>query len=579
MEKFNAYSEKKDHLLRVFTSLQKKLEALKLMNIDCSEDIQKIKEAIKMIEQDKITVVLVGAFSDGKTSVIAGWLNEEKSNMKIDSDESSDELCVYHPLSFPKNCEIVDTPGLFGNKEKSSGKKFYQITKDFVDRASLILYVVEARNPIKESHIESLKWLLKDLNKIDTIIFVINKMDEVADYTDREDFERNARIKKENVRTKLRDLVGLSEKELAKIQIVCVSSDPGEAGFDFWTKNRSIYEQYSNIPELEGVTNKLLQAHANNLIMKTGADTIRLIGKENVEIVEVILDKLETDILPEMKRGIERSTNTIEKSKGDIKTARRDLKADLEVLRKTLLSKLRGTTMETIQGFVEEEIGLKKNEKGEYVCGYALEISIDNITDRYFQQISSNIGRVENQFLNEFDNQSSMIDALEKGLRGKIQAAITGVGPEALTQAVKTTIFAARDLIGKLGVAIKFKPWGVTNAAKVIGPALGPALDVGFDIFEMWRKAKALEEFEEYKSTVRDGITEVFTKIYDSFSDEVFWKNYAPQILIYEKLLKDTEDACEKENKRKEDFEKWKKDFEQWRHDEWDVVDAEFKEI
>ena len=93
------------------------------MNIDCSEDIQKIKEAIKMIEQDKITVVLVGAFSDGKTSVIAGWLNEEKSNMKIDSDESSDELCVYHPLSFPKNCEIVDTPGLFGNKEKSSGKK------------------------------------------------------------------------------------------------------------------------------------------------------------------------------------------------------------------------------------------------------------------------------------------------------------------------------------------------------------------------------------------------------------------------------------------------------------------------
>lgn len=579
MEKFNAYSVKKERLMEAFVTLQNKLESLKSMKIDCSQDIQKIKEAIAMIEQDKVTVVLVGAFSDGKTSVIAGLLNEEKSNMKIDTDESSDELCVYHPTSLPKNCEVVDTPGLFGNKEKIDGKKFYQITKDFVDRASLILYVVEAKNPIKESHVESLKWLLKDLNKIDTIIFVINKMDEVADCTDSVDFERNAKIKKENVRTKLRELVGLNEKELDKIQIVCVSSDPGEEGFDFWKKNRSLYEQYSNILALEGMTNNLLQEHANSLITKTGADTIRFIGNENIKIVDEILDKLNNVVIPEMEKGVERSNNAIKKSKEDIETACDEMKADLEILRKELLSKLSGTTIETIRDFVDAEIGVKKDEDGEYECGFALEISIENITNRYFQQISSNIGRIENQFLNEFDNQSNMIDMLEQDVRGKVQTAITGVGEEALTEAVKATIFAARDLIGKLGIAIKFKPWAVTNAANVIGPSIGPALEVGFDVFEMWRKAKAQKEFEEYKTTVKNGITQAFTKIYETLKGEAFFKNYTPQILEYEKILKETESACAKENDRKKNFEKWKKDFVQWREQEWAVIDAEFKEI
>ena len=579
MEKFNAFATKKENLKRLFNSLRDKLKALQEIGIDCKKDIDKISEAIEMIKEDKVTVVLVGAFSDGKTSVVAGWLNEKFDNMKIDSDESSDEIKVYKPKTLPQNCVIVDTPGLHGNKEKDNGKKFEDITKDYVDRASLILYVVDAKNPIKESHIESLKWLLKDLNKIDTIIFVINKMDQVADYTDSEDFARNAKIKKENLRTKLRDLVGLSDKELAKVQIVCISSDPDGEGFDFWTQNRDIYNKYSNIPKLEDATNKLIQVHANSLITKTGADTIRLIGTENIETVNEILNNLDTTILPEMERGIERNKKTLEKSKDDILTARRKMIEDLQILQKKLQAKLRGTTMETIRGFVEDELGIKKGENGEYECGYMLELSVSNITDQYFRQISSNIGRVENQFIKEYENQSQMVEALEKSVKGKVQKTIAGMGTGGLTEAVKATIFAARDLIGKIGIAIKLKPWQVTNAAKAIGPAIGPAVSVGFEIFDMWRKNKAQKEFEEYRSTVKDCITNVFTKLYDSLADDVLWNNYAPQILEFQKLLKESEKTCDNERKRKERFTTWKKDFEQWRDKEWAVVDAEFREI
>ena len=579
MEKFNAFAAKKENLSRMFLCLQKKLVDLQEIGIDCKKDIEKIGEALEMIKEDRVTVVLVGAFSDGKTSVVAGWLNEKFDNMKIDMDESSDELMVYQPKTLPQNCVIVDTPGLHGNKEKDTGKKFEDITKEFVDRASLILYVVEAKNPIKESHIDSLKWLLKDLNKIETVIFVINKMDEVADYTDSEDFERNARIKKENLYSKLRDLVGLNEKELAKIQIVCISSDPDGEGFDFWTKNRDMYTKYSNISKLEDATNRLIQAHANSLITKTGADTIRLIGKENIDTVAEVLENLDKAILPEMEKGIERNRKTLEKTKNDILTARKEMREDLQILQKKLQAKLRGTTMDTIRGFVEDEIGMKKAENGEYECGYMLEISVNNITDKYYSQISSNIGRVENQFIKEYESQSRMIDAVEKGVKGKLKSTLAGMGTGGLTSAVKASIFAARDLIGKAGIAIKFKPWQVTNAANVIAPAIGPAVSVGFEVFEMWRKNKAQKDFEEYRNKVFDCITKVFVNIYNSLGDDVIWKNYAPQILEFEKLLKESEDACKKAHDRKEKFVTWKKDFEQWRDKEWAVIDAEFKEI
>ena len=563
----------------MFISLQNKLEVLQAMGIDCQKDIDKINEALEMIDEDKGTVVLVGAFSDGKTSVVAGWLNEKFDNMKIDMDESSDEIKVYLPKTLPQNCVIVDTPGLHGNKEKGDGKRFEDITKEYVDRASLILYVVDAKNPIKESHIESLKWLLKDLNKIDTTIFVINKMDQVADYTDSEDFARNAKIKKDNLTSKLKDLVALTDNELAKVQIVCISSDPDGEGFDFWTANRDMYNKYSNISKLEDATNKLIQVHANSLITKTGADTIRLIGKENIEAVNEVLEKLNSTILPEIEKGIERNKKTLEKSKDDILTARREMIEDLQILQKKLQAKLRGTTMETIRGFVEDELGIKKGKNGEYECGYMLEMSVNNITDQYYRQISSNIGRVESQFIKEYENQSRMIDALEKSVKGTMKTTLARMGKEGLTKAVKATIFAARDLIGKVGITIKFKPWGVTNAAKFIGPAIGPVISVGFEIFEMWRKNKAQKEFEAYRSTVKDCIVNVFTNIYDSLADDVIWKNYAPQILEFEKLLKESEKTCVNERKRKENFTAWKKDFEQWRDKEWAVVDAEFKEI
>ena len=90
-------------------------------------------------------------------------------------------LKVYRPLGLKQGFEIIDTPGLFGTKEKEiDGKdvRFSEITERYLSQAHIILYLTGAVVPIKDSHSEVLKHILRDLNKLDSTIFVINKMDE-----------------------------------------------------------------------------------------------------------------------------------------------------------------------------------------------------------------------------------------------------------------------------------------------------------------------------------------------------------------------------------------------------------------
>ena len=80
--------------------------------------LSKIESIRSAIKDGIVRIVLLGSFSDGKTTAVAGLLGRLEDTMKIDSDESSDELKVYRPMGLKKGFEIVDTPGLFGTKEK-----------------------------------------------------------------------------------------------------------------------------------------------------------------------------------------------------------------------------------------------------------------------------------------------------------------------------------------------------------------------------------------------------------------------------------------------------------------------------
>ena len=243
MEQFRGYSENKNKIKNKLETINTVLSIFEGLGLDMSDYKEKIKHSLIDLEDEYINIALVGAFSDGKTSTIAGWLGMEIDNMKIATDESSDKIEIYEPKNLPEKCRIIDTPGLFGNKEYNLEQK----TKDFISRAHIILYVVDATNPLKESQKDSIELILRKLNKFSTTIFVINKMDAVADLSDDEEFNEFEEIKRDNLVEKIDRFINLTENEKNNIKIVCISANPNTRGLPYWFENKEKYESKSRI--------------------------------------------------------------------------------------------------------------------------------------------------------------------------------------------------------------------------------------------------------------------------------------------------------------------------------------------
>ena len=55
-----------------YEAVQEMLQELPALGLDCQEDLDKLDKKLKDLTKEKLSIALVGAFSDGKTSVIAG---------------------------------------------------------------------------------------------------------------------------------------------------------------------------------------------------------------------------------------------------------------------------------------------------------------------------------------------------------------------------------------------------------------------------------------------------------------------------------------------------------------------------
>ena len=95
MDATKIFNTKKLELKKEFINLECKLKELSVYGIDINKGLDKIKDIYHTIDNEKILVVLLGAFSDGKTTIAASLLGEIWNDMKIDENESSDEIIVY----------------------------------------------------------------------------------------------------------------------------------------------------------------------------------------------------------------------------------------------------------------------------------------------------------------------------------------------------------------------------------------------------------------------------------------------------------------------------------------------------
>ncbi len=222
---------------------------------------QQRKEVDKKLDEvcEKIAQYVESQIESGKKDRL------DKS-MKIDHKESSDEVKIY---DIDNEMELVDTPGLFGFKEKitDSGKieRYKDITKKYISEAHLILYVLNPSNPIKDSHKDDLNWLFRTLNLLSRTIFVISRFDEEADIEDEKDYNKRFEIKKENIQNRLNDLISLSEEEKESLIIVAVAANPFDLGVEHWLKHQEEFQKLSHIKALQDATQKKIKENGGKL--------------------------------------------------------------------------------------------------------------------------------------------------------------------------------------------------------------------------------------------------------------------------------------------------------------------------
>lgn len=527
----------------------------------------KIRNAIKNVAGQKLKVALVGGFSEGKTSIAAAWIERlDKESMKIAHQESSDEVKIYH---IDDEIELVDTPGLFGFKEKitDSGKieRYKDITKKYISEAHLILYALNPSNPIKESHKDDLNWLFRTLNLLSRTIFVISRFDEEADIEDEEDYNKRFKIKKENIQSRLNELISLSEEEKESLIIVAVAANPFDLGVEHWLKHQEEFQKLSHIKALQDATQKKIKENGGKL-------TIIEEAKKSV-IQDVVYRQMPPakQALQDINGEMEYLNKTLEKRRKDIQDlnkeisqARIHLKEFITRYFSDLISQVSGTSLETFNDFAMIEIGDK---------GINIETKVQNEFERQTQGISNEIAKIGTTFNADMSFFEKHVGALGK------------IGIDLLKQSGfinATNIKLARDALVATGkfvgidLAFKFKPWGAVKLAGNLNKAL-PLIGIAFEIGDSVMKLKKEKELEETKEKMKSNFEEAKEQMIEFINDEAKFKQTCfPNALELEKSFQEIEEKIKKTQECAQGLEKWIQTGEDFIKGE-DIIDVEPK--
>ncbi|MCQ2947504.1 50S ribosome-binding GTPase [Helicobacter pylori] len=508
---------------------------------------EKIRNAMENVADQKLKVALVGGFSEGKTSIAAAWIDRLDESLKIDHKESSDAVKIY---DIDNEMELVDTPGLFGFKEKitDSGKieRYKDITKKYISEAHLILYVLNPSNPIKESHKDDLNWLFRTLNLLARTIFVIIRFDEEADIEDEEDYNKRFKIKKENIQSRLNDLISLSEKEKEGLIIVAVAANPFDLGVEHWLKHQEEFQKLSHIKALQDATQKKIKENGGKL-------TIIEEAKKSV-IQDVVYRQMPPakqalqDINGEMEylnKTLEKRRKGIQNLNSEISQARINLKEFITRYFSGLISQVSGTSLETFNDFAMIEIGDK---------GIDIETRVQNAFEREAQGISNEMAKIETSFNADMSFFEKHVGALGKiGINFLNQSGFINATNIKLA---RDALVAAGKFVG-IDLALKFKPWGAVNLAGSINKGL-PLIGLAFEAWDSWKESQKIEKLEKAKEEMKSNFDGQKQEILDLINDETRFKQTCfPSVFELEKCIQACEESVKKTQECVQGLEKW----------------------
>lgn len=508
------------------------LDEGKELNLNLQDALTKVQQVQETLSSDTLKVVMLSSFSDGKTTIVAGLNGRVEDNMKIDIDESSDEITIYHPQGLASGFEIIDTPGLFGTKTKEvDGKniRFSEQTEKYISEAHIVLYICDAVNPLKDSHAFFIEKVMRQFGKLDSTIFVINKIDETGyDISDKEDFDTVATIKTENLIGRLKDTIGLTAEEQQKLHIVCVAADPYGEGMSYWLEpeNQDEYKQLSHIEDLRCCINQVFAATnplelRRSVVLATIKDIIGMIlgiVQQYCHSVAAAADKLR-----ETQHDNKQDLDIL---KQELDHTMKEMSDRLNALKDTVLSDIGNATLETIEEVLNSKIGVQGDKTTFYVFNNEVNQIVRECTDANGAALETHIVTIEK---NTSGAETFVTEALKKGAGSLKNIHISG-------DMVKTV----RDFAFK---SYKFKPWEAIKWGKKltkVSNGVAFAIEVAVAGFQRYKTQKANENLKKSKEELQKVINDAIADIFATFnSEEEYYKNYAPQYLELEKNLEE----------------------------------------
>lgn len=503
-------TQEKQNITNKLEYLNNKLSKIESeFEIDLSDLKCKIHKAIENISNDMFSIAFFGAFSDGKSTILSVLI--DKLDIDISPEPTTDSV---QPYKF-NDYQIIDTPGLF-----SENLIHDKLTTKYISEANIVIYTVDPVNPLKESHLPIIKWILSDLEKLDSTIFVINKMDEIADLEDDEDFRKNADIKKEVVSGIIQEVIGIKNNN----KITCVAADPFEQGLPFWKDNND-YKRLSRIDNLESMISEFKSTYKEELIVKAGVSVIRDASVQTLsELNEVNVSlNSEVDLLKSQINEYDSRIKVLEK---DINRSYINIKEDFVSLREDVLVDVDAVgDMSELGAVIQKRLGQD---------GYILQEKIDLIIKKHTGNLLSESKDIFESLEESLVYHSKIQDELLGQLSNTGKSVIKGM-LSAPTRKIADAVIKARDF---LKIPFKFKPWGALKFAKFL-KAMPVVMEALQFVGGIWSKMK----MDKKRNEMKDELENAFKGLIQGMTLDNYSENYFPFVEETKKVLLSLEES------------------------------------
>ena len=513
-KKINDFTNMKDqareHLDLLQHTCQEYAEFLPIETRDVQDKVDRVRTRL---EQEVFEVAFFGAFSDGKSTIIAALTKSLDIPIAVEPTTDKVERYSYGDWMF------VDTPGTFSDKLLHD-----TVTQSYISEADLVIFVVNAVTPLPKSQKELVRWLLMDIDKKRHVIFAINRMDEVANIEDETDFEHHRKVKQRDLLKTLNDICGKSVIPT----VVAISADPYELGLEDWLDNPEEYGHLSRLQSLIVAIEEHLSRATEQIQANAGMASVR----DGIDTILERLKDLNKDLQSAHEMLAQRATELAqERDKLDelVGKAHLGIREDVESMRRDLLDRLDACVdQRALKNLVDRDIG----EEGKH-----LKRRVNIIVERWGQILTGQAKPIFDQVIASMEENDSLLgDLLKRGgsALSKVLQKLFGGN----TRQIADGILRIRN---KLNIPIKFNPWGAKKLAKFFkGIAwLAPLLEGLPTAFDMIRERRLASSVADLKEAI--AIDQGLEEFFETFTRDEFEQQACPGLAEIRQMAREQE--------------------------------------